>query len=492
MKRWMLVVAAAALAACTDSSPVEVNPTPPNPPTETPPQPTPPQPSPTPVGAPTGAPRASATIGPQGGTLVSADGRLVLSVPAGALAAPAAVSVEPIGNHAHGGAGVAYRLAPHGVTFAKPVRLSFRYSDADIDGTVPQLLRVAFQDETGRWRMFRQPQVDAVAGTVTVETTHFSDWSLVPGAKLSPGRATVAPGGNVGLLVLDCLMPPTTEDLLSPLVYECKEGFYNLTTGDWYVNGVVGGSAGIGTVTPNHSAGGAAYRAPARAPRPNPVAVSVEYFGSLSKERGLLVSEITIGSCGGVQDVEEWLGRFDLSYGFSGSQPGGEQLSVSHSAALTARFRRVGMDSTGITYFARLEGNARVNDRFGAQGLFTEWVANGSPILLEGDDVDAHLHVDLVSCTYSFGLQVAVAAQLVVPHSSPIPIRETMAVVNTEWRAVEDGSLEGDQSFPAYSAVWRGSGDRYTPMLGAKQIFPRYVPLESPAGTARVRWSFTR
>jgi len=96
---------------------------------------TPPVPEATAVGVPTGDP-VSVTIGPEGGTLVSADAILTLVIPADAVSTPTEFGIEPITNNCPASIGGAYRLTPDGATFATPVELHFTYTDEDTIGTV--------------------------------------------------------------------------------------------------------------------------------------------------------------------------------------------------------------------------------------------------------------------------------------------------------------------------------------------------------------------
>ena len=104
----------------------------------------------TPVGTATGD-AAQAMVPTTGGTLVSADGRLTLEVPAGALQTSQLLSITPITNQAPGGVGVAYRLGPDGTAFSAPVKLTFKYGDADTAGSEALALKVATQNADGSW-----------------------------------------------------------------------------------------------------------------------------------------------------------------------------------------------------------------------------------------------------------------------------------------------------------------------------------------------------
>jgi len=231
-------------------------------------------------------------IGPAGGVLESADGTLRVEVPAGALIAEQTFSIQSISNNAHGKIGSAFRLGPEGVTFASPIRLTFNYTPDQVLGTAPQLLRVASQNRNGFWELHNAQQLDADEGTVSVNTTHFSDWSLVAGAQLSPESATVKPGETVALSVVVCA-PVQTDDLLTTLLSECQPStvIRNLVR-NWSVNGVSGGDGHVGTVAVQDDRL-AVYTAPASAPQSNPVAVSTEYT-TLQGELVTLISNIRI------------------------------------------------------------------------------------------------------------------------------------------------------------------------------------------------------
>jgi len=251
------------------------------------------------VGEPVGE-AVSEVLGPAGGSISSADGRVTLTVPAGALTSDTTISMQPIANHAHAGIGGGVRLGPEGQLFADKVRLTFRYDESDLRGTDAQLLGVAFQRDDRLWQWVENPQVDTEARTVTVETHHFSDWSLVAGSQLRPLEATVEVGNTVRLQVTRCYVPlsplsgPTGEE---PLGFPCLDDpndfmIRQYPVEDWSVNGVVGGSSVTGTV-----AGGghwALFTAPDTVPNPPTVAVSAVRRYPDSPRIEIFVSNITI------------------------------------------------------------------------------------------------------------------------------------------------------------------------------------------------------
>ncbi len=124
------------------------------------------------------APPVSVTIPVSGGTLASADRGLRVTVPPGALAAPAALTITPIANTARGAVGGAFRLGPEGRTFAAPVTLTFKAPDTYPVGASIAGVGVEYQDRRGFWHRVEPVTRDAAAQTVSVTTDHFSDWAL--------------------------------------------------------------------------------------------------------------------------------------------------------------------------------------------------------------------------------------------------------------------------------------------------------------------------
>jgi|ADGO01.1.fsa_nt_gi hypothetical protein len=305
----LILLTAGCSSSSDDKPPAQDPPEQPPPAEQPPPQETPIEAVATAVGEPIGG-AVTQVIGSAGGTIESADGTLRIEVPAGALAAERTLSIQPIANHAHGKIGGAFRLGPEDVTFASPVRVTFEFTPAQILGSSPQLLRVASQNSERFWELHDEIELDADAGTVSVETTHFSDWSLVTGALLSPESATVKPSETVSLSVVVCERVQN-DDLLAPLIAECRpsEVIRNLVK-NWSVNGTAGDDASVGTVAVQDDRT-ALYTAPATAPQPSTVAVSTEYT-TLQGELVLLISNITVesGLCTPPSPAEPC--RFDL------------------------------------------------------------------------------------------------------------------------------------------------------------------------------------
>src|SRR5882724_2188023 len=79
------------------------------------------------VGTPIGSP-VTKTIGTAGGTIISADGRAELNIPAGALSSDLAISIQPITNECPNGIGIAYDFLPNGTKFLIPATFTFHYT----------------------------------------------------------------------------------------------------------------------------------------------------------------------------------------------------------------------------------------------------------------------------------------------------------------------------------------------------------------------------
>lgn len=258
---------------------------------------------PTPVGSTAGT-AATATIGAAGGTLTSTDGVLTLTIPPGALAATASISIQPITNMAWGGTGQAYRLAPGGLTFTIPVTLAFQVDAGTLDGSAPEFMKVATQGQDGLWYVLKDRTYDDVTRTLTTRTNHFSDYSTVLGVQLRPGSAAVDFQGKITLRVEYCYDAAAAGDPeLVSLVYTCDDGTDPIaplgTFSNWSVNGIPGGSGSVGSVTAAAQTDQQAlYYAPALTPPTNPVKVTVQ--ATLGGQTKTLVANITVGT--------EWVG----------------------------------------------------------------------------------------------------------------------------------------------------------------------------------------
>lgn len=180
-----------------------------NPDENRPPQTT--EPAVTEIGTPDGLGSVTAQIGAGGGNLQSGDQRVSVIIPPGALTTTQTISITRISNHAPGGANMAYRLEPEGIRFAKPVSISFIYPTTSLGWeSDPAFLGIAYQDEKRQW-VGMPVKLTLATKTVTVETTHFSDWSDTWNFKLEAGSTALYPGSATEVTVMG------QDDLLAPL-----------------------------------------------------------------------------------------------------------------------------------------------------------------------------------------------------------------------------------------------------------------------------------
>jgi hypothetical protein len=249
-------------------------------------------PKPSPVGAIAGDP-ISATIGPAGGSITSADKRITVTVPAGALAADTAIGVQPIENTDAAGFGMAYRLTPNGQKFAKPVTVDFAYTKGDLDSTYAESLRIAFQDKAGLWEV-QKTKVDTATKTLAITSTHFTDFSALGGIQLSPASKRLKLGRSLDLKLVDCTLGFGQKIYV---LFACDDayegsGVSGLALDTWAVNGAPGGTTGIGLV--KGGGFGATYKAPKTKPSTGShVAVSVKVNPDKGKNF-LISSDITL------------------------------------------------------------------------------------------------------------------------------------------------------------------------------------------------------
>lgn len=270
----------AGLFSCTDKDPAPTDSTTPNTPTG----------YVTSLGAPEGS-AITATIGATGGSIESTDKRIRVEIPAGALTTNQTITLQPITNQAPNGKGQAFRLTPHGLQFAKPATISFQYKEEELNGTFAEALGIAYQNDKGIWKVPAGLTLNKLTKTVTVKTTHFSDWSFFEAISLDPQIKGIDPGGQTTLAVRYILAgelpftPITDEDqereLLNP-DYLLDSKFID----KWELKGE-------GELKPASGGATATYQAPNHIPGQNPVRVEVS-IKSKGTAVGLLIGRIYV------------------------------------------------------------------------------------------------------------------------------------------------------------------------------------------------------
>ena len=236
------------------------------------------------VGTPDGTANSRLIVATTGGSITSTDGRITVNVPAGALSNDETITIQPVTNTTGLGKSKAYRITPHGVTFNKPVTISFRYTDADIVTTVPELLRIAFQDSARKWQSMNQTQVVKQNKQLTVTTTHFSDWTIIPLVHIEPAEARIALNETIDLKVIYSYDPEEIFVPLTPVTPLTQPQISSKFVKKWQ-------HSGPGTLTTEGAK--AVYKAPNKAPTQNPVAISAEIFFGQGQPY-LVVANVTI------------------------------------------------------------------------------------------------------------------------------------------------------------------------------------------------------
>jgi hypothetical protein len=245
----------------------------------------------TPAGNPVGN-GISKTIGATGGTIATEDGRLTINIPAGAVSENTTIIIYPVNNENPVGIGQAFRLIPH-QNFLKPVQIVFTYEEEELKNTVAMALAASWQDHKGAWHIMGGT-IDTNNKKVTIETTHFSDWSLIKTLELTPRMAVLNFNKTIKLFVQSSL----PGELIQPeeLPLPLGPGEYGPQTPPIDIVGTFiekWNLAEEGVLIPKGSV--ADYIAPASIPARNPVAVSVT-LKPVNGKQYTLVSNLYIGN----------------------------------------------------------------------------------------------------------------------------------------------------------------------------------------------------
>ncbi|MBS2030386.1 MAG: hypothetical protein JST54_20960 [Deltaproteobacteria bacterium] len=241
------------------------------------------------VGTPaSGIPAVSKSIDASGGTLVSGDRQLTLTIPPGALSTPTTITISAIQNMAPGGTGYAYRMGPNGTTFAQPVTLTLAPTFGQLDGATASYdnVKLAFQDSQGRWQIVPGLTADTGAKTLTATTTHFTDYAYLLDLSIVASQTAMLTNGSVSLSVSQV---PLVDDGSGNQYVASKVPATITGTPTWNLNGTPGnGDTGDGSLSP--LANTCSYNAPSTLPTHDPETVSVSFTASDGSQVTLLSS----------------------------------------------------------------------------------------------------------------------------------------------------------------------------------------------------------
>lgn len=185
-------------------------------------------------GATTGA-AITASIGATGGTFSSADGKITIIVPAGAVTAATNFSIQPVANTLRPGDDAflpAFRVLPENVTFAKPISVKMKYDPTKLTTGAESSARMAYQTADGRWKSARAT-LDMTAKTLTAQVTHFCDFCFYDQFQLFCNKAALNKGEMAKLSVGMIAVKDETDDLLSPEAGDVLEQVYG-QSGKYY------------------------------------------------------------------------------------------------------------------------------------------------------------------------------------------------------------------------------------------------------------------
>jgi hypothetical protein len=123
-------------------------------------------------------------IGAAGGTVTSSDGKVTLTIPAGALTEDVAINIHPLSNdvvpneHLHADLSVtnAYQFSPEGLHFNSPVRVTMPFDNVSEDGSKPMTWLVSGQGECldTEYELKANVEIEATIQHISADMLHFS------------------------------------------------------------------------------------------------------------------------------------------------------------------------------------------------------------------------------------------------------------------------------------------------------------------------------
>lgn len=141
-----------------------------------------------------GALATEAPIPPTGGSADLLGGQVSVEIPSGALSSPTTITAEPVPPAEADPAALpntSIDMGPDGTTFTEPIALTIAFDPASLPRWVtPAGLRMYWRN-VDHWELLGGNAVDLEHSRVTAQTTHFSEFALLPDAReFCPGDAT--------------------------------------------------------------------------------------------------------------------------------------------------------------------------------------------------------------------------------------------------------------------------------------------------------------
>ena len=125
----------------------------------------------------TGCDAAGDGIGPEGGQVVSDDGRLTIDIPEGALEEPVEITIEEADDLPEGALGPAYRVLPVGTVFEAPVHVLYNYGARGME-VDPDDVELVVEREH-EWAVLPDRHVYAEEGIVAASALYLSTFCVV-------------------------------------------------------------------------------------------------------------------------------------------------------------------------------------------------------------------------------------------------------------------------------------------------------------------------
>ncbi|MCF0062806.1 hypothetical protein MUK70_08475 [Dyadobacter chenwenxiniae] len=150
------------------------------------------------VGKPVGL-AATKVIGPEGGSIISADGKFTLTVPAGALGQSTSLTVEPVENTCPNGIGTSYCIKPANTQFAKDVDMDYQHAEGDLNGADESQLMLARQQPDHSWAMVRKGQLTKPSRKISTKIKRTGTVSMVTKYMLESTKKELIPSEEAQL-----------------------------------------------------------------------------------------------------------------------------------------------------------------------------------------------------------------------------------------------------------------------------------------------------